>query len=150
MWPDSYSWWRQIPKYWLAEVIVEASPKGELSMKDIDLVDAADKNAIRNLSTFLFGTRQDSKFPRQLLPKAVMRSYLLEMHKLLGMRTKHVKGGLNEKYEIDWVGIGVYQFNWDDKERATEVTLLDKEPARKYDSQHFIYLVGCLSFVQVG
>lgn len=126
-WHDTYCYWRQIPKYFFASLLSDLGAEHGLDMKTIDLVDAASKTAVRELSTFVFGVRADSKFPRSLLVKSVMIAFLKRRAMLLGDCIATIKPGINGNYEIDWLAVGAYRFQWaTDSSRVTHISLVGK------------------------
>lgn len=129
VWVDSKSYWRNIPKYWLAQVAVEIAqgrPGGsKVTLELMDDMDAENTEQMRLLIQCWFGVNKDSKFPRELLPKTLMQLFLQRRGEALGHRyTKFVQSGaIGESKKIDWRTYGAYSFEWGEDNTVKRIGL---------------------------
>jgi len=99
-WHETYTYWRQIPKYWLAQVIThihEDAPSAEV----LDNMNLEDPEAFRKVVNYMFGVSCNQKVPKPLLKKAVMAKWLTQRGQDLGSR------------KLEWARKGVYQLTKD-------------------------------------
>ena len=108
-WADSYTQWRQIPKYWLADAVVTLTT---LSMEFLDAMDAAKPGQFRAFCQWVFGFDDSKNFPRKLLDKETMLEWLRIRLAELGNRWTQVATFMQNDHVIDWEAASPYRLTW--------------------------------------
>ena len=108
-WNPGYLHWKQISKYWLSNLIEELT---DLDKDDLDNIDDADLDGIRNLCTYFFGIHGNDKFPRACIEKRVMRAFLLAMGQALCSRWTQFRKAVavNRDYTLNYDVVTPYTF----------------------------------------
>jgi hypothetical protein len=115
-WPDSYTQFKLIPKYWLWSWIQGVQKK--FTPQIIELVESADKQAIRKLMLFATGRCDSSKVPPMCLDKVILSRTLLAAYKDMGSRLNDEWFGnaIMTSGEIDWQRHGAYSLQSESNE----------------------------------
>lgn len=109
-WPNSYIYWRQIPKYWMAQIVIDEAKRFGVTTEMLDEVDAADRDAFRRVMHHLFGLNPHHTIPKPLLMKPVMRRWLLARLASLGNRHQNLSKAIKTDFSVDWARYGAFTF----------------------------------------
>lgn len=109
--PKTYTYFHQVPKYWLVAWLVKHGP----TMFTTELawaIDAADKDNLRCLLEFITGVRPSHKIPKGCLHLATLGITLEILAEKLGKRftSKWVKDAVSINGEVNFAEHGAYKF----------------------------------------
>ena len=110
--PDKYKVVKQLPKYFLSQMLVD---HGDFTVAETDCIDFASNFAIRFLCAFFFGLSDTSTIPKVLGgDKVLISAWFQALHVALGRRgvSWRVAGLIREDFTVDWTK-GVYELEWD-------------------------------------
>ena len=113
-----------MPKYWYQAVIAEMSEEFGMDSETIDELDGADRDAVKNLATAIFGIRMNQKFPRAAIRKVVMKRLLQHLAVKLGNRHEIIAksdDSWDANYQLDPDAIGSYT------KKPTQLVFYNKE-----------------------
>jgi hypothetical protein len=113
-WNSTYVFWRQISKNWLSNLICELGSNHGITTEIMDDIDGDNTDTVREMCTLFFGIKPGEKFPRPLLHKPVMRSYLIWRGSLFGNRWKTFisMGAYIGMGKVDFRKSSPFQFKW--------------------------------------
>lgn len=108
-WPESYTYIAKLPKYWMADFLVQASG-GTLTSALLETMDSQDSEIVGNLFRMSCQVQKSDPMPRAALDKRVclrmcMRRYENVGRRLSGWRDKFVRAN----GEVDWLRGGCYE-----------------------------------------
>lgn len=107
-WPESYTFVSKLPKYWQAEFLAAMSDN-ELSLQDLEALDAHDNDAVGNLFRMAVQVQKGDALPRQALEKRVCYRLFEERYQLLGKRLiGWKKRAVLANNTVDWLKGGVF------------------------------------------
>ena len=150
-WPDSYTQFKLIPKYWLWAWVQEVQVK--FTPQVIEMVDAADKQAIRKLMLFATGRSDSSKVTALCLDKVILSRTLIAAYKNMGSRLgdEWFGSAVLPSGEIDWHGHGVYSLQKSGKNEEKQASHIGHVCGSKaFSISRVVYSCVCVSHMFVG
>lgn len=112
--PNTYTTFRLLPKYWVADWLVRLGIGRALA----DKLDA--RAGLRNALTFLTGLAPTTYWPPSAHDKEALSAFLQAMFVRMGNRHTNLKKHIASDGSVDWCLAGPYSFTWG-KEGETEV-----------------------------
>lgn len=110
-WDESVRQVNRLPRYWMGEIIVEASRNEKLedrwSNEDIRRIDKVSDTNVSAVFQFLTATHDGTAIPKSALRKETCRRMFLQLAARWG-RTKGLKKHVNMAGAINWKKLGVY------------------------------------------
>lgn len=121
-WDSEWSTLARLPKHWLAEFLI-AQSKGELSNEDMNKVDIHDGDNIRNIFSFITGTRPNMPLLRDMLNKTICARTLAARAESIGNRILGFKKkAIDSNGRVNWRMFGCYKLDFNEAGIAIKVT----------------------------
>lgn len=105
----TYVSFKSLPKYWIAEWLVNQC---RFSPAFIDLIDAGGSSQVRQVFTYFTGIGESTYWPRPLLRKELLLTFLAGMLEKLGNRHEHFDKHVDKTGKINWGAGGPFTLKW--------------------------------------
>lgn len=107
--PSTYTLFKSLPKYWVADWMVVAL---HWSKEFVDLIDAAKPGQIKQAFTYVTGCSDFTWWPPALRRVELLRQFLSYMVSALGNRHEGFEAKVPATGIINWQNVGPYIYTW--------------------------------------